>query len=344
MTSFKRSVLYITVLMSSVPFLRGCIDPSNSSQLGVLSDFSTGTLAPFGFPPFEVPTNSTNTVVNGFDVQLAAQIAHRLGFTNGAIFLQAPPLDLNEAGIPVIGISAVSITPDNSSVGNVAFINYNDDTLAIILPTALTTTNPTLLDPTQTLRGLNALGTPSSLFQIATVVGQSQINSRQFKILNKNGSYPFIKPVTPGNVSDALNFIETNLAKSPSVNSAFFTDGPTATALKNSGQIPEGFTVVQGVTFTGAPSQISDGLGIVVPLNCCQLYVNIAQVISDMEADGTLALMRAYWGTGNFTPENLTPPSCVAENLSPENVNNNGIDNFIFTKYCPQTAQAVPDF
>ena len=233
-------------------------------------------------------------------------------------------------------ISAISITPqridDNPGV---AFIKYNDDTLALILPTALVTGDPALQNPATALERLNELAeTDLTLTQVLTTIG-----SRQSDILNgvpapgQDDPYQFLEAEEVITLQQGLTALAANQ------NRSFFTDEATARDLI-ARNLPElaGFTVIAPVAFDEAafPGQVSQGLGIVVKSDCCQLFADIKQAIVDMEAEGVLPALRAEFQTGNFTPLNsdaLTPEAC--RNTQP-NINSNRTANFIFTKFCQE--------
>ncbi len=362
-------LLAVTLLLSNVPCLLGCQSPSANTSLFVNSDFAPTTA--FGYTPFEfvVPPVDSATLVQGFDAQLAAQIARRLGF-NGAEFNQTA-FGINETGNTVIenllldvengtpqsniGISAISITPNRiKNFPELAFIPYNDDDMSIILQSALVAGDPLLQKGATVLARLNTLAfTLVDLQTVFTLFGSRQASTATgfgsgiiAQSINTIGS-PYNRLESAPNGSDKAQFdniqdaVTALLAALKAGNRrSLFIDTPTALALQKQGLIP-GFTVVTGVIIDPSLNAFSSlGLGIAIPAECCQLYANIAKAIQDMEDEGVLAAMRAKWGTGSFTPPavNLVPSGCANTTA---NINSNAIANYIFTKYCPQVATIV---
>ncbi len=107
-----------------------------------------------------------------------------------------------------------------------------------------------------------------------------------------------------------------------------FGDGPTALFLADNDEDLLGLNNVVDESNT-APSQ---GLGIGINLECCQLYADVAQAIKDMTSDGTLERSRKQDNVGLFDPEDLTPVQCRGFE---SNIDSNAIANFVFSKYCP---------
>lgn len=94
----------------------------------------------------------------------------------------------------------------------------------------------------------------------------------------------------------------------------------------------------------------SYGKGIAVNQNCCQLFVNISQAISDMAADGTLARLRNQFNIipNSYTPTTIPcqPVSCAG--VSPMLPTRNALSNFMISNLCvgtptaPTTVTPVP--
>lgn len=358
MTIVQRSLLCLVMLMSCSVALFGCQTPSGNQRLFVNSDFAPTTA--FGYTPFEfvVSPVAGATAVQGFDAQLAAQLAFRLGFV-GAAFHQTPFQNILadvDAGNPQanIAISAISITQDRiSNFPDVAFIPYNNDDMALIIPNATFNlpASAGLKNGANALASLNTLaGTNPVLATVFTLIGSRQasrtaaVGTGIISQKGNQGPYPNLQSdpigITNGQfatIEDAVKKLNSELALGRQ--RTLFTDTPTALALKQQGFISN-FTVVTGIQIDPTLDAFkSFGLGIAVPAECCQLYVNIVKALKDMEDEGVLPAMRAFWGTGSFTPPtvNLTPAGCTAT----PTINSNRIANYIFTNFCPQTAAIV---
>ena len=284
---------------------------TNLNQLVVGSDFG-GTL---GYEPFEQEVKGE---VQGFDALVACNVAQRLGFQS-VTFLQIAfdglLADLTASPSPIdIVISAMSITPGRVDLPNVSFVKYNEDSLGIVLNVADVT--PALQNPVTVLTALNALGSPTDPLIIATTEG-----SREQTILLDN-AYPNLSPLAEVTLDEALSDLTSGKAF------ALFVDGPTAVALAAAN--PDTLFALKDVIDT-TNSDPSQGLGIAINSECCQLYANIQQAINDMNADGTLARLRTQFNVQQgFTPVSGLAPACAGT----PTINSNSIANYLFSKYC----------
>jgi ABC-type amino acid transport substrate-binding protein len=282
---------------------------TNVTQLVVGSDFN-GSL---GYLPFE-QANSAGTDVVGFDADVACEIAHRLGFGSVA-FKQVPFQDLLDdlTASPSefdIVLSAMSITQPQKDHPNVAFVKYNEDSLGIVL--RVTDVTPELSDPATVLDALN---------DDAASLGVLN-ESREHAI---KGSYPNTDAIE----SFSLDNLKNQLLVSGSAMDAIFVDGPTAVALAATDSRLFAVDNVQAILNEDTTSQ---GLGIAVNSQCCQLYANIQQAINDMNADGTLARLRIKHNVQQgFEPvSGLAPAGCT----NASTIDSNKIANYLFSKYC----------
>lgn len=283
---------------------------TNLTQLVVGSDFN-GSL---GYLPFE-QANSAGTNLVGFDADVACEVAHRLGFGSVA-FKQTPFQDLlNDLNASPsefdIVLSAMSITKDRKAQENVSFIKYNEDSLGIVLLAAAVVDFPELANPATVLDTLNNNG--------PRVIGVISL-SREESILD---SYANLDASRSG----ALDFLKSQLLGGNIA--AIFVDGPTAVALAASDSRLFAVDNVQAILTADTTSQ---GLGIAVNSECCQLYANIQQAINDMNVDGTLARLRIKNKVQQgFVPvSGLAPASCTNR----PTIDSNKIANYLFSKFC----------
>ena len=319
----------VGLLMSSTLLLHAQ-GPSNCGQdletLTVGSNFS-GNL---GYPPFEVLNIDLDpNVLQGFDVAVACEVAHRLGFRN-LTFQQIPFNQLFDAllrqGTIDIAMSAISITKARKAIIGLSFVKYNnDDNLGIVVGANLANI-PGITDPETTLERLNELGGPVAV-PVAVVRG-----TRQEEILN-GPAYPNLarnlEPVN--NVSEGVTMIQAGDI------AALFTDGPTARDL--AAQDTNKFLVpVEMVEAVQDPGVQSEGLGIAIGTECCQLYANIVQAVADMAQDGTLEALRNEFNVGSFSEQDITPSECEEVDAS---INSNGIYNQRFGVFCDRCEPAV---
>ncbi len=281
---------------------------TNLNQLVVGSDFG----GRFGYEPFEQEVKGE---VQGFDAQVACQVAQRLGFQS-VTFLQLPfaglLADLTESPSPIdIVISAMSIAPSNEAEG-VSFVKYNEDSLGLVFRVADVT--PALLNPATALIALNQMGSPTALLPIATTD-----SSRESHILS---GYPNLRAIQEATLDDAFDDLTAGFAF------ALFVDG--ATAVKIAADNPDTLVAVKDV-FDSTKTDDSQGLGIAINSECCQLYANIQQAINDMNADGTLARLRIQFNVPQgFIPVSGLAPACAGT----PTINSNSIANYLFRKYC----------
>lgn len=296
---------------------------NNLNQLVVGSDFG----GDIGYVPFE--TEDDEEIV-GFDASVACEVAHRLGF-GGVSFRQVPFPDLlttltaTPSGIDVV-ISAMSITQPRVDTPGVAFVKYNNDSLGIVFNTA--DVEPAFENPATVLQALNQFGVDND----EDIVIAATAGSRQIDIIN-NDAYTNLAV----SVFDTLEEALESLIDPSTATFALFVDGATAvTVAAADGDL---FALNNVVDTTN--TAVSQGLGIAVNAECCQLYANIQQAINDMNADGTLARLRAEFPgvpTG-FTPANgLTPAACAN---TAENIDSNSVANYLFSKYCPCVVPVV---
>ncbi len=314
--------LSLFVCMSSALFAQG---PSNCGEN--LDELIVGSnlIGERGNPPWEVFNPGVDPRIQGFDVRVACEVAHRVGFKKLSFrntrFIEL--LDEVASGENIdIAMSALSITNARKALKDVSFVKYNDnDNLGMIV----WADDIMLQDPATVLDTLNTLAGDGMITSVGFVEG-----SRQGAILGQ--SYPIITPFPVTNVTIGSNAV-VNAAGF--VSAALFTNGPTAREL--AAQINEGLeeplvTALENVTANIPQEQESDGFGIAINTECCQLYANIAQAIQDMENDGTLAALRKEFGVGTFTPQDLTPDECRD---TESNINSNPTYNLTFSKFCP---------
>ena len=208
-----------------------------------------------GFPPFESLTRDEPRQLVGFDVEVACEVAHRLGFKD-VQFKQnrfTSFIGALQAGEITPIISDMSITAERQQ--QVGFAKYNDDTLGMLfnegIPERFQDTNTVLFE-------LNLLGEEGEPIPIVVTVG-----SRQFAILN-TPNYPGIEPVSFPDLQSALQSLEDP----QNGVERLFIDGPTALFFAEGA--PEDFVGLNNVIdqFNTVPSQ---GLAIGINLACCQL-------------------------------------------------------------------------
>ena len=299
--------------------------PSNCGNdrenLTVGSDFS----GRFGFLPFEALNDQVDpNVLTGFDVDVACEVAHRLGF-NTVTFRQTPfnllLIELNEGETIDIALSARSITEARNNGDLANFVKYNDDDLGIVLDKEFADGDAALRDPETVLERLNEIGTT-----IAAVQG-----TRQMQIL-MGDDYPRIIVLPVANISAGVDAILDQLNSA----TGLFTDGPTALLL--AGNDPDTLFGEDNVAVAEGSDVPSVGLGIAINTECCQLYADIAQAIDDMNNDGTLAALREDFEVGSFDPVDLTPEDCAN---TESNINSNAIYNWLFSRFCPCSPEIV---
>jgi len=302
------------LLAQGGPSQCGTADRKNINLI-VGSDFR-GNL---GYPPFE--TQDDDEVI-GFDASCACEIAHRLGF-KGTQFLEVPlgnllPVLAQTASPIDIAMSALSITSTAKAIPNVAFVKYNEDSLGIVFTKtffdANIAANPGLVDPAQVLDVIKARN-----FRIAVV------NNTRASDISADRQIPRL-------LASTLTAAYNNLSINTGTLNILFVNGATAQALL--AEAPDELVLVNNVVDT-TNSEPSDGLGIAVNAQCCQLYADIQKAVSDMNADGTLARLRAQFRVPKgFTPvTGLTPIACA--NTVAKQVNSNRIANYFFSKNCP---------
>ncbi len=297
---------------------------TNLNQLVVGSDFN-GSI---GYLPFETDIDG---VIEGFDAAVACEVAHRLGF-GGVNFQQIPFPDLlteltaSPSSIDVV-ISALSLTDTVLATPGAGFVKYNDDSLGIVVNLDDVGTAPlTNTDPAAILTTLNDFGVTSGTNVVIGVMP----GSRQEAIITSGAYSNLAASLFDANQRD-LEAALTALKSDTNQTIALFVDGATAVTLAAAD--PTLFAINNVVDTTN--SEPSQGYGIAVNSACCQLYANVQQAINDMEADGTLARLRAeFIGIPTtFTPATgLTPAACAG---TVSDINSNAIANFLFSKYCP---------
>jgi ABC-type amino acid transport substrate-binding protein len=297
---------------------------TNFTQLVAGSDFAGEA----GWPPFEV-SDPENSTVTGFDAAVLCEVAHRCGFA-GPAFRQVafenllPTLTQENSPID-IALSAMSITGDRINTDGVAFVKYNEDSLGLVFAADNEGVDQ-FIDPNTVLQQLSDLAGEEGDITIGVIRG-----SRQFNIID-SGSYPGLVPLE----RDTLDILLEDLAVGgvDALVDALLVDGPTAVALEIASQ-DEPFKVVALDNVLDTQNVVpSQGLGIAVNAECCQLYANIQQAINDMNADGTLARFREEFGvqTGFIPVAGLVPDSCAQTTAT---IDSNVIANYLFTKYCP---------
>ncbi len=295
---------------------------TNLKQLVVGADFGSGAGADgdLGYEPFEIEKDGN---VEGFDQVVACLVAQRIRL-QGVVFKQIAfgdlLFDLTEPDSPIdVVISAMSITSDRVAKPNVSFVKYNEDSLGIVFKIADVT--PALQNPATVLNAVNQLGSATSPITVATTT-----NTREVKILS---AYPNISVDEEDELQDALNALTSGFAF------ALFVDG--ATAVKIAADNPDTLFAVKNV-FDSTHTDDSQGLGIAINSQCCQLYANIQQAINDMNADGTLARLRTQFNVPQgFIPVSGLAPACAGT----ANINSNAIANYLFSKYCICIAPVV---
>jgi ABC-type amino acid transport substrate-binding protein len=101
---------------------------------------------------------------------------------------------------------------------------------------------------------------------------------------------------------------------------------------------PTGIAFVKYADFP--PSQTTQGIGIALSIKCCQLYANIAAVIKQIAANGTLKQLADEFGItpDTLTPANLTPADCAG--TAADLPARNAIGNFIL-QLCLETCDAT---
>ncbi len=139
-----------------------------------------------GFPPYESLNEADPPQIVGFDVEVACEVAHRLGFKRVEFRqIRFPGLieALQDDSITAI-ISDMSITAERQE--DAGFVKYNNDTLGMVFPSNVP---EEFKDPNTVLAQLNAFGESD---EVPVAIGVT-VGSRQFDILN-NVAYPFIAP------------------------------------------------------------------------------------------------------------------------------------------------------
>ena len=329
------STISLKVLVLSLVSMSSALCAQGPSNCGENLDnlvVGSNLLGERGNPPWEVFNPDVTPMVQGFDVRVACEVAHRLCFKK-LTFRNTrfnALLDEVASGENIdIAMSALSITNARKALKDVSFVKYNDnDNLGMLVRAE----DVMLQDPATVLDVLNARGAGGAETQVTAVEG-----SRQLAILE--ASYPDIIRFPTTNVTFGSNSVIEGLAAPGPI--ALFTNGPTARELAE--QINEGLNeplvvALENVTANIPPAQVSDGFGIAINTECCQLYANIAQAIQDMENDGTLAALRKEFGVGTFTPQDLTPDECRD---TESNINSNPTYNLTFSKFCPCDPEAV---
>ena len=307
----KKIFLALVMLGSSVAmYAEHCGTERETFVVG--ADF-----AGIGFPPFESLTKDDPQQIAGFDVAVACEVAVRLDFKDVQFKqIRFPGLiEALKAGEITSIISDMSITADRQE--DAGFVKYNNDTLGMVFNA---TVFERFRDPNTVLSEINAFG---ESIGIPILVGVT-VGFRQIDILNNDSVYPFIEPVEFEDLQAALDVLTD---EGPPI-AGIFGDGPTAVFLADNDEELFGLNNVVDESNTA----VSQGLGIGINFECCQLYADIAQAIKDMTEDGTLARLRNEFNVGSFAPEDLTPEQCSGFE---SNINSNAIANFIFSKYCP---------
>lgn len=289
---------------------------TNLTQLVAGSDFA----GDFGWPPFEV-ADTVNGPLTGFDVAVLCEVAHRLGFA-GTAFRQTPfgqllPT-LTQENSPIdIVLSAMSITTDRVDTAGVAFVKYNEDSLGL----AAAADN----------QEINQFTNPNTVLQQLSDVGDITLgvmsDSREFEII-ETGLYTGLVSTPFDTLDDALDALQNGDVD------ALFLDGPTAVRLALVTETKSFKVVALDNVLDSQNAVPSQGLGIAVNAECCQLYANIQQAINDMNADGTLPRLRQEFGVqrGFIPVAGLTPAACTTAKAT---IDSNVIANYLFTKYCP---------
>ena len=318
--NLKKISLVLVVCLSSTLFGQGPSDcGTNRDELIVGSNFS-GRL---GYPPFEVLDQ--DEVLEGFDVAVAIEVAHRLGFKLLTFRNTSFNALLDEVATGQnidIALSAISITQMRNDRQDIGFVKYNnDDNLGLLIVPNLAQV-PGVSDPETALEVLNTFAA-DTVVPIAVVEG-----SRQEAILRGPDYTNLVANIQLfDNVTQAVD----GMLPAPITTAVLFTDGPTVRDLAVTN--PDLLVPIENVAVAAASDIPSQGLGIAISTECCQLYANIDQAIKDMTEDGTLQLLRDEFNVGTFTPDDLTPLACAGTEPT---INSNAIYNWLFSKFCPE--------
>ena len=298
------TVLSLGFTKAQAQAVANCVS-GNNRTLVVSTDPSLG--APFTFidPATGRPTGS--------DIATICAVAQLLGVN---IELRALPFAQGLAGVAAgtIDVHISTITITRARLQQLAFVKYSDEALGMLfrgsVPAGVTIENA--LQPGSPLAGRTiAVITNSVHVGMVESIGATAL---QFPSAEQLGA-----AVESGAADAALSDL-----------------GLVATVATGNRVILQPVTPPPGTELLG--------LGIAINPRCCQLYVNIQAAINQLNANGTLAVIRNRFGVvpNTFTPSNLTPAECAS--FTPALVSRNCISQFIFNKYCPQGPNTLCNF
>jgi polar amino acid transport system substrate-binding protein len=247
-----RKVIYATLTGLTLMTLAGC---GNSSASGSGSDTLRVAINP-GFVPFEQIEGGKLT---GFDVDLAQELAHRLGRKN-AIFDQLPFTSLLPAvtsGRNQVAISGILDTPKRRQ--QVSFSKpYIYDSFVMSVKSS-----------NNSVKGISDLSTANIAVQVGTI-------PEEFV----RAKLPHAKIVTVQDTPSAFQLVAQGRAD------AVITDAPVA-----------GYYVKKlGGSLKVLATPLNEGqpIGVVLPLHST-LQQPVDKALAAMEADGTLGKLRQTW-------------------------------------------------
>jgi len=314
--------------------------------LTVGTDFS-GTL---GNVPFEQLVNGQLT---GFDIAVASEIAHRLGFQSITFRQISATQDsqknpfplLNELNKPTsqldIGIRALSIIPRPTALGsettfsNISFVTYNDDIMGAVISSQA---------DAKYSNGSTYLETINNDSNTVKARADTTILSREFIIMfpivvGITNRYENITAVFDANLTQSVTRLNDQLADvtiSPDKPFLLTNNASAQALIGNPDAFPQASVrLIPNVVDTKNiyPSQ---GLGIAVggisedSEACDQLLANVAQAVKDMVVDGTLARLREEF---NVTSSDDKLGTISTQSTTAPNINSNVVYNFLFSKY-----------